>query len=72
MLSTGHWDERDFFREPRYPYPERLGLVAIIKANYQLQVELVKLQNWIQTRSIRVLALFEGRDTAAKAEQSRR
>jgi polyphosphate kinase len=32
----------------------------------RLQVELVKLQEWIRTRGLRVVCLFEGRDAAGK------
>ncbi|GAG55083.1 unnamed protein product, partial [marine sediment metagenome] len=31
-----------------------------------LQVELVKLQRWIQTKGLKVVVLFEGRDAAGK------
>jgi polyphosphate kinase len=32
----------------------------------RLQIELVKLQNWIKAKGLRVLVLFEGRDAAGK------
>ena len=32
----------------------------------RLQVEMVKLEDWIKTRGLRVVAIFEGRDTAGK------
>ena len=32
----------------------------------RLQVELVKLQKWIQTKGLKVVILFEGRDAAGK------
>lgn len=37
-----------------------------------LQVELVKLQNWVQDKKIRLAILFEGRDTAGKGGAIRR
>ena len=33
----------------------------------KLQVELVRLQNWVQARGARVIVIFEGRDTAGKS-----
>ena len=43
----------------------------LIKKEYEkqlnlLQVELVKLQRWIQTKGLKVVVLFEGRDAAGK------
>src|SRR5207237_4612313 len=32
----------------------------------KLQVELVQLEEWVRNRGLRVVALFEGRDTAGK------
>ncbi len=56
----------DYFRQPRYPYPQRLGVRDYLDQNYQLQIELVKLQNWVQSQQRRLLLVFEGRDTAGK------
>jgi polyphosphate kinase 2 (PPK2 family) len=36
----------------------------------RLQIELVKLQEWIRERSLKVVVLFEGRDAAEKAVPS--
>ncbi|QEP43268.1 polyphosphate kinase 2 [Ectothiorhodospiraceae bacterium BW-2] len=33
---------------------------------FRLQLELVKLQEWVKTRGLKVVALFEGRDAAGK------
>ena len=35
-----------------------------------LQTELVRMQEWIVEAGLRVVVLFEGRDTAARAELS--
>ena len=32
----------------------------------RLQVELVKLQEWVKAQGLRVVVIFEGRDTAGK------
>jgi len=62
---------RDYFRGPRYPYPERLGLRQYLEQKYLLQIELVKLQNWVKDRGLRILMLFEGRDAAGKGSTIR-
>mgnify|MGYP001548917512 CR=1 FL=1 len=36
------------------------------KAMAEMQIELVRLQKWIQTRGLKVVILFEGRDAAGK------
>ena len=38
----------------------------------QLQIELVKMQNWVQKKQKRVVIIFEGRDTAGKGGTIRR
>jgi len=55
----------DTWRES-YPYAERLprGEYEVLKR--QLQIELLKFQNWIKDTGQRVVILFEGRDAAGK------
>ena len=56
--NAGHGaDHTDEERFPRALYEEELA---------KLQVELVKLQEWIKFKGLRVMALFEGRDAAGK------
>jgi len=49
-----------------YPYDERLDKDIYETTLESLQIELVKLQAWLQATGGRVLALFEGRDAAGK------
>ena len=47
------------------------GQVSVNKSSYEkelarLQVELVKLQEWVRFKGLKVVALFEGRDAAGK------
>jgi polyphosphate kinase 2 len=49
-----------------YPYDERLSHGDYEQQKRQLQIELLKLQNWAQANGERVLVLFEGRDAAGK------
>ena len=59
--------------------PDSVGLTpqVINKKQYEkelekLQVELVKLQEWVQSSGQRVVVIFEGRDTAGKGGSIRR
>ncbi|MCB1685215.1 MAG: hypothetical protein KDI31_12040, partial [Pseudomonadales bacterium] len=61
----------DHFRGPRYPYPERLSLRNYVEGKLALQIELVKLQNWIKDTGGKLLILFEGRDAAGKGSAIR-
>ncbi|RZS91381.1 polyphosphate kinase 2 [Motilibacter rhizosphaerae] len=49
-----------------YPYPERMSRQEYEKTKRQLQIELLKLQNWIRASGERLVILFEGRDAAGK------
>ena len=39
---------------------------------FRMQHELVRLQDWVQHRGLKVVAIFEGRDSAGKPSQLRR
>lgn len=56
----GNW------REVEYPYKNLLSRKNYEKQKYELQVELLKLQNWVKESGSRVVILFEGRDAAGK------
>jgi polyphosphate kinase len=62
-------DERgnvvDTWRE-NYPYDERLPRDQYEHDKRLLQIELLKLQNWIKETGGRLVILFEGRDAAGK------
>ena len=46
--------------------PQRLSKRGYEKELERLQVELVRLQEWIVHKGLKVVVLFEGRDTAGK------
>ncbi len=46
--------------------PERLDRKVYFRELLRLQHELVRLQDWVQDRKLRVVVLFEGRDSAGK------
>ena len=55
----------DTFRED-YPYPEKMTRAEYEYLKRPLQVELVKLQNWVKSTGQRIVLVFEGRDAAGK------
>jgi polyphosphate kinase len=55
----------DTWRED-YPYDERMPRDEYERAKRLLQIELVKLQNWVKDTGQRLIIVFEGRDAAGK------
>ena len=55
----------DTWRED-YPYDERLSRHEYECMKRPLQIELVKLQNWVKSTGERIVMVFEGRDAAGK------
>src|ERR1700735_833926 len=55
----------DTWRED-YPYEERMSRDYYERAKRLLQIELVKLQNWVKDTGQRIVIVFEGRDAAGK------
>src|SRR5262245_30330422 len=55
----------DTWREG-YPYDDRLHRDLYERDKRLLQIELLKLQNWVKRTGERLIVLFEGRDAAGK------
>jgi len=55
----------DTWRED-YPYDERMTRDYYEHAKRLLQIELVKLQNWVKDTGQKIVIVFEGRDAAGK------
>src|SRR4051812_7612633 len=55
----------DTWRED-YPYDERMTRDEYDRTKRLLQIELLKLQNWVKATGERLVILFEGRDAAGK------
>src|SRR5215469_7368473 len=55
----------DTWRE-EYPYEERMSRDEYDRVKRLLQIELVKLQNWVKDTGQRIVIVFEGRDAAGK------
>jgi polyphosphate kinase 2 len=60
------WIEDNHLTAGGYPYDERMKKKAYEEQLEALQIELVKLQYWVQASGTRVMCLFEGRDAAGK------
>lgn len=57
---------RLFFENGEYPYADRISKDDYEKQKAELQVELLKAQDWIKATGQKVVILFEGRDAAGK------
>lgn len=49
-----------------HPEHEQLDRRVYFRELFRLQHELVRLQDWVQHKGLKVLAIFEGRDSAGK------
>ncbi len=57
---------RRAFESGEYPYQTRLREKDYLREMQKLQVELLKVQDWVKTSGERIVVLFEGRDAAGK------
>lgn len=60
------WVEKRHLTAGGYPHTDRMKREEYDSSLKALQIELVKLQYWLQETGERVLAIFEGRDAAGK------
>jgi polyphosphate kinase 2 len=65
VLLTRDGQPVDTWREG-YPYDERMSRPDYEREKRLLQIELLKLQNWVKESGERIVVLFEGRDAAGK------
>ncbi len=56
----------DLFRNGTYPYKNKIKKTAYEEHLRELQVELLKVQNWVKQTGERIVIVFEGRDAAGK------
>ncbi|SHE64311.1 polyphosphate kinase [Litoreibacter ascidiaceicola] len=54
------------FEQGEYPYAKKLGRAPYEAEKAALQVELLKVQHWVQETGQKFVLLFEGRDAAGK------
>jgi len=57
---------KDLFRNGKYPYKTKIRTSVYEQHKEELQVELLKVQNWVKQTGQRIIGLFEGRDAAGK------
>ena len=57
---------KDIFKNGSYPYKEKMKRKEYEKLKRELQIELLKMQNWVKETGERIVILFEGRDAAGK------
>ena len=57
---------RDLFRTGTYPYKTRIRTTIYEQHKEELQVELLKVQNWVKQTGQRIIIICEGRDAAGK------
>lgn len=62
---------KKLFRDNHFPYQNRLSLEHYYEAIYPLQIEMVKMQNWVKEAREKVVIIFEGRDAAGKGSTIR-
>ena len=68
-LAKMHHDPeaiRRAFETGAYPYKTKIKRAAYEKHKAELQVELLKVQKWVEDSGQKVVVLFEGRDAAGK------
>lgn len=59
-------DFKRYFKQCIYPYKKKMKRKEYEKLKSELQVELLKVQNWVRDTGQRIVMLFEGRDAAGK------
>lgn len=57
---------RRMFETGEYPYKTRISRSVYEKQKAELQVELLKVQEWVKATGQKIVLLFEGRDAAGK------
>ena len=57
---------KELFREGVYPYKTKIRRPVYQRHKEELQVELLKVQNWVKMTGQKIVVIFEGRDAAGK------
>lgn len=59
-------DKKKIFSDANYPYEDKMNSKEYEALKQELQIELLKMQNWVKETGQRIVILFEGRDAAGK------
>ncbi len=57
---------KEIFKQGSYPYKKKMSTREYTHRMHELQIELLKLQNWVKETGEKLVILFEGRDAAGK------
>ena len=57
---------RELFRKGKFPYKTKIKGAVYEQHKAELQVELLKVQNWVKLTGQRIIVICEGRDAAGK------
>ncbi|MDH3351846.1 MAG: polyphosphate kinase 2, partial [Gammaproteobacteria bacterium] len=57
---------RELFRTGQYPYKTKIRKGTYEQHKAELQVELLKVQNWVKQTGQKIIVICEGRDAAGK------
>ena len=66
MKTIEKLGSNQIFKDANYPYPTKMGRKEYEAEKERLQIELLKMHNWVKETEQRLLILFEGRDAAGK------
>ena len=69
VAAAPHGSYEDSGKAPlpvTYPYKQRMGRKQYEAIKQELQIELLKVQNWVKQTGQRLVLVFEGRDAAGK------
>jgi len=59
-------NKRKIFSDANYPYENKMNRNEYESLKQELQIELLKMQNWVKETGQRIVIIFEGRDAAGK------
>ncbi|HFB64544.1 MAG TPA: polyphosphate kinase 2 [Aeromonadales bacterium] len=65
-IEVKNFDKNKIFPDANYPYPRKMRRKEYEELKHELQIELLKWQNWIKETGQKVVIIFEGRDAAGK------
>jgi len=60
------FDKEDLYHDVKQEQKEKLGPAEFEKSLLKMEIELVKLQEWVKAKKLKVVVIFEGRDAAGK------
>ncbi len=68
MVESGHDPDtiRHLFESGEYPYKQKIRRKDYERQKAELQLELLKAQDWVKATGQKIVLLFEGRDAAGK------